>query len=623
MRHGSPRTRGRTVRRRAFPLMVGPDAQPTATRNARPLGEPPAITVPHHTARADLANRHLERPHGISPARRAGARSLARFRTRWALDPRALFSLWLLMELCLLGTLAIAPLGGMTQSVSPLTWAWPWLFTPARLLFPGMPLHVDAGPQDGSAHWPAVVFAGLLVVATLALGGVLLACVRARAPRHWHLALAVVGAAILGGTLVLLPSLPSDDVFSYVMYGRIAIVHHANPLIAVPSRFANDPFLGLVYWRNVRSVYGPIWLLMSNGITALAEALGGSLATYVLLFKLLGLVCHLVNMVLIWAILGRVAPRRRLLGTLMYGWSPLCLLEFCASAHNDALMLTFLLLSVLLLVRRWEVPALLAFGIAVAIKYVPIALLPVYLFAIVYLRVMARGRLAEHRERALPRWLRGGDAAGVRGVMRVVARNWRWSDLWAATWRLGIVLAVVIVATLPFWAGPGTFKSILYSPPAQRLNNSLLEVIMWPLIGLVRLTGLRPSWSQILVETVLKAAAMIAFGALWLREFRRARGLPGMLSAWAWILFWYVVVASGWFWPWYVTWVVVFVALLPWDDLTLATLLLAGGVLTLYGFQPLYAAPVYGLRAYVAFGPAVGYLVWRWRQARAVAGDES
>ena len=29
-----------------------------------------------------------------------------------------------------------------------------------------------------------------------------------------------------------------------------------------------------------------------------------------------------------------------------------------------------------------------------------------------------------------------------------------------------------------------------------------------------------------------------------------------MLAGWGWILLWYALVASGWFWPWYVTWAV-------------------------------------------------------------------
>jgi hypothetical protein len=66
-----------------------------------------------------------------------------------------------------------------------------------------------------------------------------------------------------------------------------------------------------------------------------------------------------------------------------------------------------------------------------------------------------------------------------------------------------------------------------------------------------------------------------------------------------------VLVASGWFWPWYVTWAVAVVALAPWGLLTRLTLLLGAGVLTLYTFQPLYALGIYGYRSLVAFGPTL------------------
>src|SRR5579875_65995 len=36
--------------------------------------------------------------------------------------------------------------------------------------------------------------------------------------------------------------------------------------------------------------------------------------------------------------------------------------------------------------------------------------------------------------------------------------------------------------------------------------------------------------------------------SIWLRQFRRVRGLCGMLDAWGWALFAYVTLASVWFW---------------------------------------------------------------------------
>jgi hypothetical protein len=481
------------------------------------------------------------------------------------------------VEAFLLALAVVAPLGGISQTISPLARNWPVLLAPARALFGDRLVDGSVPPERG---WPALaLFALLLLGAT---------CVAVTAPLHArrvavadrrHLALALGSAAVFGLTMVLLPSLPSDDVFSYILYGRIAAVHHGNPLLSAPSAFTDDPFLRLVFWRGVRSVYGPAWLLLSTALTWAAEALGGSLTAYALLFKALGFAAHLTNAALIWMILGRLAPQRRLAGTLLYAWSPLCLLEFCASGHNDAVMLTFALLGIYCVLRRWEVAGLVAFGLSISIKYVLLALLPLYLV------LVARELLAR---RVSPQ--------------RVAV---------AVGWRVSVVAGVVVLTALPFWAGPVTFGSIVYSPPAQQLDNSLIEAVSWPLRSLVEGLGFSHAAAASSVQTLLKLAALAVFAVLWLRQLPRIRSLQGMLAAWGWTLFWYATIASGWFWPWYATWAIAVVALLPWDELTTATMLLSAGVLTLYAFLPLYAAPVYGLRAWIAFGPALGFLLLR------------
>lgn len=526
---------------------------------------------------------------------------------------RRLLAIAALVEAFLLALAAVAPVGGVSQTISPLAHVWPWLLAPARLVFGDGLVDASVPPERG---WPVLaLFATLLVGASCAAVLVVPVCRRCQGANRRHLALALGGAALLGLTLVLLPSLPSDDVFSYTLYGRISAIHHANPLISAPSNFPHDPFLSLVFWRGVRSVYGPLWLLLSAGLTQIAEALGGSLAAYILLFKLTGLLAHLANAALTWAILGVLAPRRRLLGTLLYAWNPLCLLEFCASAHNDAVMLTLALLGIYCLARSWETPTvsvgestseippadvhrpllrallssaghvyweaagLVAFALSISTKYVLLALLPFY-FALVM-----RLALARHDTPAR------------------IAR--------ATGWRLTLVCGVLALTAAPYWAGPQTLGSIAFSPPAQQLDNSLPEALSWPLRALVQAFGASRSGAAAFVDTGLKGVVLAAFVAFWLLALRRVRDLESMLATWGWVLFAYVAVASVWFWPWYVTWPLALAALLPWGGFTVATLLLAGGALTLYAFLPLYAAPVYGLRAWLVFGPALLYLLWR------------
>src|SRR5262249_36863502 len=389
----------------------------------------------------------------------------------------SLLGVLVLVEVFFLALVAVAPLGGVSQTLSPLARAWPWLLVPARILFGSALVDGSLPPERG---WPALaLYATLLLGASCAAALVIQICRQRPHAERSHLILALAGTAALGITCVLLPALPSDDIFSYVLYGRIGAVHGANPLVTTPSAFGNDPFLPLVFWRGVRSVYGPVWLLLSNGLTHLAQTLGGGLAVSVALFKLLGLAAHLANVVLIWLILSRIAPFRRLLGTLVYAWNPLCLLEFCASAHNDALMLTFALLGIYCLVRGWEIPGLVAFGLSIAIKYVLLALLPLYLV------LVARQQLSEGQS--------------TRRVALSLA------------WRLSVVLGVVICTTLPYWAGPQTLAAILYSPPAQQLDNSLLELLHWPLRALAQALGVGRDLVAPTVDTGVKLAGLAAF----------------------------------------------------------------------------------------------------------------
>ncbi len=499
-------------------------------------------------------------------------------------------ALWaLLIELFLLALYVVMPLGGVSLSLSPVAMAWPWLLAPARFFFGDTLVRASVPPEQGWAQ--LALMATLLVGASCAAGGAVVAARRIeRKPymadavnRRW-LWLILGAAAALGLTLSLLPTLPSDDVFAYILSGRISALHHANPLIATPANFPHDPFLSLVYWQNTRSVYGPVWLLLSGALSLVAEWLGGSLVAYVALFKALGLVTHLANAALVWLILERIAPRYRLSGALLYAWNPLCLVEFCASAHNDVVMLFFLLVGVYAIVRQRELWGLVAIAFSIATKVVPIALLPFYLLY-------------------CARRLR---AAGADG--RTVA--------WELGWRVGIVALVGLALIAPFWAGPQTFGALLFSPPAQQLDNSLLEAISWPMRWLAQAAlGLSVSQARTVVETGLKALALLAFVALWLWEMRRTRTLEGVFSAWGWALVWYALVASGWFWPWYVTWALVVATFAPWGRLPVVAQLLAGGVLILYGFQPLHAAGAYGYRSLLAFGPTVAYLTYSLREA--------
>ena len=76
-------------------------------------------------------------------------------------------------------------------------------------------------------------------------------------------------------------------------------------------------------------------------------------------YKLLMNAVQVVNLALVWWLLGRVfgrKPRARLTAFIVFAWNPLMLFDAAGNAHNDALMVTLLLLGVVPLVwhRRSE-----------------------------------------------------------------------------------------------------------------------------------------------------------------------------------------------------------------------------------------------------------------------------
>jgi alpha-1,6-mannosyltransferase len=63
---------------------------------------------------------------------------------------------------------------------------------------------------------------------------------------------------------------------------------------------------------------------------------------------------------------------------LAYAWNPLLAVEVAGSGHIDIVGALLLLLSVAALGRRWRTVAAVAFGLSVAVKLLPIVLLPLY-----------------------------------------------------------------------------------------------------------------------------------------------------------------------------------------------------------------------------------------------------
>ncbi|NJN53456.1 MAG: polyprenol phosphomannose-dependent alpha 1,6 mannosyltransferase MptB [Anaerolineae bacterium] len=187
----------------------------------------------------------------------------------------------------------------------------------------------------------------------------------------------ILGTAVLF-SLPLLFTYPinASDVFRYLIHGRLTSFHQTNPYLTPPNAFPQDPFLPLAgEWAGETSPYGPLWEM---GAAAIATVTGDNLYAGLLLFKLLGLAAFVACGWLIWWLLAHTAPTVRLGLTLLWAWNPALLSIFVVDAHNDVLMLVWLLLGYGVLWRGHAVAGMSLMFLAVLTK--PIALLPLLFF---------------------------------------------------------------------------------------------------------------------------------------------------------------------------------------------------------------------------------------------------
>lgn len=191
-------------------------------------------------------------------------------------------------------------------------------------------------------------------------------------------------------SLPLLSTYPinANDLFRYMIRGRVTSVYGANPFATPPNDFPEDPFLSLAgEWAGETSPYGPIWEIAAGTITKLSR---DGLYLNLIMFKGFGLFTHLAVALMMWRLLEDLADPERIARTLLWAWNPALLLTFVADAHNDGLMLLWFLLGMWLARRDRPVLGFILMFMAPLTK--PIALLPMPFFFLMFWRVMPTSR---------------------------------------------------------------------------------------------------------------------------------------------------------------------------------------------------------------------------------------
>ena len=154
----------------------------------------------------------------------------------------------------------------------------------------------------------------------------------------------VVGAVLaVHAILFFAPPMALTDIFNYVNYGRMEVVHHLNPYTTIPILEPHsDPSFGLSNWHHLRSPYGPLFTLISLAVVPLGIA--GSFWVFkgILMLASLGIVLLVYRCALL---LGRNPLR----AVMFVGLNPVVLIWGLGGDHNDFIMVFFVMLGFYLL----------------------------------------------------------------------------------------------------------------------------------------------------------------------------------------------------------------------------------------------------------------------------------
>jgi glycosyl transferase family 87 len=383
---------------------------------------------------------------------------------------------------------------------------------------------VPASVRGGFPGWLGGAFSGLdaaieprtgaaLLVAMAVCYVVVLAC--ARALPAWS---AIAAIALAHALFLLAPPLFSADVFGYVDYARLDVLHGLDPYAHGAADAPHDAVVPFVRWHDIKTPYGPLFTVASFplawlGVPAALWACKGLVAA-------LSLAC----VALVW----RIARRRGIApvpAIAFVGLNPLLLAYGVGGAHNDFLLVALTLLAVLLVVEGRARGGGVAGALAVGVKASSAIVLPFL--------VLGAGR---QRRRAVLAGVAAGTAAVL--LLAVVAFGGH---------ALGFVSQIKeqqrLVAT--------------YSVPSR----------LAALLGFDHI----PHGLRLLALAGFAAALVVLLWRTW-------RGRADWLAAAGWTTL-ALLLSTAWLVPWYVVWLLPLAAVSRDRRLTAATLLFCGYVL--------------------------------------------
>ena len=181
----------------------------------------------------------------------------------------------------------------------------------------------------------------------------------------------LVLAAVWHIAFLRVPSGVDDDIHRYVWDGRLQRLGY-NPYLVVPS----DPGAKGLHTPETRNLNNPDLpspypagaQLFFRAVTAIHES---SFA-----MKVAFVICEFAIVFVLFDALRCTGQGAYLV--LAFAWNPLLAIEVAGSGHIDIVGALLLVVSAAALLRRWRATAAVALGLAIAVKFLPVVLLPLY-----------------------------------------------------------------------------------------------------------------------------------------------------------------------------------------------------------------------------------------------------
>lgn len=411
---------------------------------------------------------------------------------------RALGALGLLGILASVFLLSAGAASGPGQYVPAREGGWPaWLAGPLR----GLGVGLSSG--------------GFQTLMLLMCGCYLLVLASARRLPPAALAAAIV---LANAILLLGPPLISQDVFGYLAFARLGVLHGLDPYTHFAAQAPTDPVYRFVGWPFQSSPYGPLFTLLSYAVVPLGLA-GGLWA-----FKAIAVVSSLGAIALVARAAGRLGHSPAWAAAFV-GLNPVLLALAVGGAHNDTLLMALLALALALTAKRAHPrAAAAALAAGVGIKLTAGLALPFL--------VLAPRRAGERLRLAL-----GAGAA---------------------------LAAVALVGVLGFGVHALGFLSAI-GEQQQLVATHSVPAETARLVGIGTPTHPTPGWWR---HLYIGGFVVVLAYALW----RTARGADWRVAAgWSTIA---LLLCTAWLLPWYAIWVLPLAAVSGDRRLCAATLLL-------------------------------------------------